>query len=148
MITLTTPDSKQVDAVERILYNRMLRNAFIGFVKSAAIAAVVGLAVGGLLSVMQVSLPVLGGEYLALKAAAWFAGVAGSFGAVAGIQSTRDTRRFFQIHEAHNLSPAPSAGRAPALQPEVAAVDEARDCIEFQKKLVDCQEKSAAALQR
>lgn len=116
------PDPKQLEQVETSLYNRMLKNAFAGFVKSAAIAAGIGFVLGGLIAsgvgagVLPSALGTLvgtGGTFLsgAVKLATLFAGLAGGFGAVAGIQSTRDTRRFFQIHEAPETSVTDSKGR-------------------------------------
>ncbi len=106
----------ELRSVEKQLYQRMLRNAFIGFLKGAAIAAVIGFGVGilltggvtaGLIPAFSIFAPSAGLAAIAAigaKTALAFATVCGSFGAVAGIQSTRDARRFFGAHEKPDLS--------------------------------------------
>ncbi len=127
------PPEPEIAAVETSLYNRMLRNAFAGFMKSAAIGAAIGLVLGGLFALgvhanVLPHVPLLGqasdslGKMLlsgAVHGAAWLAGAAGSFGAVAGIQSTRDTRRWFLQHE----SPERTQEPAIVLQPQIAVSD-------------------------
>ncbi|MDE3038804.1 MAG: hypothetical protein KGJ21_10210 [Pseudomonadota bacterium] len=153
MRTVKKPDPEKRDEVEQSLYNRMLKNAFFGFVKSAVIAAFIGLTVGGLIAagmtvgILPSTIPFLSGEHLAFRAAAWFAGVAGSFGAVAGIQSTRDARRFFLMHEAQYLSPEETREPMLVLQPKMPAMDESRGYGEFQKKIL-AQEASSESLRR
>ena len=141
------PNETQLEQVEGKLFNRMLKNAFAGFIKSAAIAAVIGLMVGAVLSFIPASASLLGSEGVALKVAAWFAGVAGSFGAVAGIQSTRDTRRYFLMHEKDN--PASEAGQEYALVRHVDSPSRSGEELvgDFQKKL-GAQEQRATLLQR
>ena len=134
------PNEEQLDAVETSLYNRMAKNAFFGFLKSAAIGAVVGLALGGLAAAavgagLLPSIGFLSGDIVAgaLHAAAWFGGLAGSFGAVAGIQSTRDTRRFFLMHENPEFQ-SPEDTRVPALVMQPGAPEKSCGC-HFQQKL-------------
>jgi hypothetical protein len=149
---LDTPDSGQVQAVERSLYNRMLRNAFIGFFKSAIVAAALGLVMGGIAAaavsadILPHTLPLLKeGVTGALKIAGWFAGVAGSFGAIAGIQSTRDTRRFFLMHEGH--STAPEKGRGLVLEQEMPEVSTHRN-MRFQDRIREEEAHTSQSLQR
>lgn len=117
----TNPQMQQIEEVERSLYNRMLRNAFAGSLKGAAVGVIMGLVVGMIIAPFMGATTLAAITPVAMKAAAWLGGLAGSFGAVAGIQSTRDTRRFFLMHESPQ-EPAPEAniGQAPGLQQAVA----------------------------
>ena len=119
MEALDRPDPEEIAAVETTLYNRMVKNAFFGFMKSALIGFAIGLAVGMIASATGL-LPAATMFDAALKGAMWLGGVAGSFGAVAGIQSTRDTRRWFKRHENPELnSPEETREQAMAVSPEI-----------------------------
>jgi len=141
METPKQPDSQEVATVETSLYNRMLRNAFVGFMKSAVIGAVIGLALGaiaastGILPVVATSGSMGAIMEGALHVGTWFAGLAGSFGAVAGIQSTRDTRRWFLKHENPDLSPENTREQRVVLQPELTEKLQSAD--HFQKMVSD-----------
>lgn len=114
-----------VSQVESSLFNRMLRNAFAGFFKSAALAIGVGAVIGaiafgaGLLPISLIPAAVASafGGNMALAGAVTAAGAfmipAGAFGAVAGIQSTRDARRYFNADEASRPSLIPAGQDTP-----------------------------------
>lgn len=149
MIMNIAPPEPAISKIETSLFNRMVKNAFVGFTKSAAIGAVLGLLIGGVVAAAAIAFPQIvsyvplleaGVVSTALHTAAWFAGLSGSFGAVAGIQSTRDTRRFFLMHEAHNISPERS-GKELALHPEMEGPED-----HFQKLVVSDPEKTPAAV--
>jgi len=136
MEPLSHPDPQEVVAVETSLYNRMVKNAFFGFMKSAVIGGIIGLALGGIAAAIGILPaaaiagdmgPVIEG---ALRIGVSFAGVAGSFGAVAGIQSTRDTRRFFMMHEGRHLSPEETREQLVAVAPQVT--EPCKDKAHFQ----------------
>ena len=111
--------SDTLSKVEDALFNRMLKNAFQGFVKSAVVAGVIGAAIGaalfgcGFLSPQLLSTGIvetcLGSQTLAgaVVGALTFLLPAGAFGATAGINSARDARRFILRHEVDRLPPVP-----------------------------------------
>lgn len=153
--TLSSPEPEQLADVETSLYNRMVRNAFFGFVKSAAMGALIGLAVGALIAVpASMGLfhlaflganPGLGAMMLAgaMKVGASLGAAAGSFGAVAGIQSTRDTRRFFLMHEAHNLSPEETAEQALVVR---RGMPEIKTCCDHSRKVTSQRSQDDASI--
>jgi len=141
---------ERIGEVETSLYNRMLRNAFVGFLKSSAIAATVGLAIGGLIAsgffgsgiITTLGLAhegttmgiLMGG----LKTALALGSVGGSIGAVAGIQSTRDTRRFLRLHESRSPEDVREAGIV--LEPALPE----KEPDHFQKKVCGCEHEQSA----
>ena len=153
------PTEAEIRATEEQFYNRMLRNAFFGFAKSAMIGAAIGLglgllAAGGVALGMTIPFVAMEGSGLAaamvvgVKWALAFATVSGGFGAVAGIQSTRDTRRFMLLHESPELKSkqtglgkTPEPALAQSSQPEFSTPSEettpAHNPASFQNRLAE-----------
>ena len=120
-------DTDVVSQVESSLFNRMLRNAFAGFFKSAVLALAIGGAIGaiafgaGLLPATLIPAAITGafGSSAAVAGAITVGAAlmvpAGAFGAVAGIQSTRDARRYFNADEVSRDSLIPNSQDKPKL---------------------------------
>lgn len=111
--------------VESSLFGRMLTNAFKGF----GVGAALGVAAGALLGALAFGSGLLPATLLpaaiqsfsggiaavagALTGALTLAAPCGGFGAVAGIQSTRDARRYLLAHEAPKPALIPESLDAP-----------------------------------
>ncbi len=122
--------SNALSDVEHGLYKRMVRNAFWGFVKNGLWGIVLGAAIGAVvfalapaaltalipLAFTHIATALLGATATATATTALAGAITGasamaipaaSFGAVAGIQSTRDARRYLVGHEVQRESKIP-----------------------------------------
>jgi uncharacterized membrane protein len=101
-----------LEATETRLFNRMMWNSVKGFLKGALIGIVIGAAIGAAIfglgvipaSILPETLLGVTGGSIAMAGAIIGASIcllpAGRIGQVAGVQSTRDARRYLLAHEA------------------------------------------------
>jgi predicted alpha/beta hydrolase len=111
------PEFEHLSEVEDTMYRRILRNSYKGAIKGALTGLFIGVAAGAILGALALTfapalLPLaVHGIWGAMTAGAIAVSAvvvpfAARFGGVAGVQSTRDARRFMQADRLPKLTPS------------------------------------------
>ena len=138
------------DAESR-LFDRMFKNSVVGFIKGAAVGIAVGAAIGALVfgmgllsaSILPTALLDFAGSSGVLAGAMIGASLcllpAGRIGQIAGVQSTRDARRYLLAHEARrrdSLLPPEQDPLRDVNESAVAAMDSPARNISYRDQII------------